>query len=380
MVESLWSLFDDEEGLVSNSIDSPSIIPANRYRARSLNERLAQIQRGYAAFKRFFRFEYLTFSLLLPLLGATTVSTPPSTRQFIGLVAVALSFHIFMCLQNDLVDLPLDRTQPARAEYPLVKGTVKPGTALVLALIQIPIAFAVTVWLGAPALAFAALGLAFVAMTIYNVWGKRTPFPILTDVIQGLAFASVCLYGAALLGPFTTLTFVLFGGVVIWMVLTNLLGGLRDLASDLDYGVLTTPIQLGARPVGALGQAIPRRLRWYAFTWLALLIALIWFGLVQNDAGLNAGSLLIPAVLILSVTAVILLAAFFRASNNYPRMIRRGELQLATTSATAIVLLLPTMDPRVMLFVVIIFLLPQVIPYASALYRAWRTRRLRSIT
>lgn len=365
---------------MSNYIDSPSIASANAHRTQSLNERLAQAQRTYTAFKRFFRFEYLSFSLLLPLLGATTVpATPPSTLQFVGLVAVAICFHIFMCLQNDVVDLPLDRTQPARAEYPLVKGTVKPRTALALALIQIPIAFGLTVWLGGTLPAFAVLALAFVAMTIYNVWGKRTPFPIVTDIVQGIAFASVSLYGAVVLGQFTTLTLVLFGGVVVWMVLTNLLGGLRDLTSDLNYGVLTTPIQLGARPAGEQGQVIPPRLRWYAYAWLGGLIALMVFGLVQNDPGYRAGTLvfLVPAVIVLSIVAFSLLVVFFRSASSFPRMIRIGELQLATSSATAVVLLLPIMDLRLMLFILFIFLLPQVLPYSQSLYRSWNARFLR---
>jgi hypothetical protein len=86
---------------------------------------------------------------------------------------------------------------------------------------------------------------------------------------------------------------------------------------------------------------------------------------------------LVPAVLALSIIAFSLLVVFFRSASDFPRMIRVGELQLATTSATAVVLLLPIMDPRLMLFILFIFLLPQVLPYLQALYRFWSTRFLR---
>ena len=60
-----------------------------------------------------------TFGPLLTGVGSvTTTSTPPSTGTLALVVAVGLAFHVFAYVLNDVVDLPIDRTEPRRATSP----------------------------------------------------------------------------------------------------------------------------------------------------------------------------------------------------------------------------------------------------------------------
>jgi hypothetical protein len=90
----------------------------------------------------FSRFSALGATAALPLLGAGSVSAQLTPRRATGLLAVASAFHLFAYLHNDICDLDLDRTQPRRRHYPLVRGAVQPELALGLALICVPLAFA----------------------------------------------------------------------------------------------------------------------------------------------------------------------------------------------------------------------------------------------
>lgn len=313
---------------------------------------------SWADIRHFLRFEYLPFAISLPLLGASSASSRLGFEQIVALACTALAFHIYTGLTNDLADLPLDRTQPMRAEYPLVKGTIQPWQALVVALVQIPIAAALTALQNGSVWAYAALGLGLVSITVYNVWGKRTPFPIATDLVQGVAFASLALYGAAAIGGVTPLTWIVFASIVAWMMLTNLLGGLRDLSSDFNHGARTTPIQFGARPQGN-GQLHPRPMRVYAYEWEAVMIGLGMLALILNPFGYAPALQLVVTIAFLSFSGVSawLLSVFFESAIDYPAMISIGRLQLLSSSTLILVLFGPYLDVGFLILLAIVFVL-----------------------
>jgi len=305
--------------------------------------------------KLLLRFEYLPFAICLPLLEAAASSRPLTIGQISGLVGIATVYHIYTALLNDIVDLPLDRTEPGRADYPLVRGKIQPGQALVVALAQIPLAILLTLLIGGDLRAYAVLGVAFLAITIYNVWGKRLAFPIVTDIVQGIAFASVALYGSVIPGPLTLLGVIVFVSVVVWMVLTNLLGGLRDLHGDLNFGVRTTPIQFGARPHG---QVIPGRVAVYAYSLQAIMIGLIGLALLYNEFGYGPimWAVVAAVMVALSLIALRLLQKFFTLAHDYSKMIATGQLQMAASSGSFILLLAPYMDWKLLFTLGIVFL------------------------
>ena len=119
---------------------------------------------------RFIRFSAVSFSIILPLLGAAAVSSPLMSYQILELLGVAMAFHIFAYVLNDVIDLPVDRTEPLRADYQLIQGTIQTRQALAVAFLQVPLALILTAWLGANGPAYIFLVVAFLLMTVYDLW------------------------------------------------------------------------------------------------------------------------------------------------------------------------------------------------------------------
>ncbi|GAC1567109.1 MAG: hypothetical protein NVS3B14_12130 [Ktedonobacteraceae bacterium] len=318
--------------------------------------------RGISVLRQIIHFSVLGFSIILPLLGAATVSSRLTSYKILGLVGAALTFHIFAYVLNDVIDLPLDRTQPLRADSPLVQGKIQPRLALVIALLQIPLALACTSFLDASSLAYVAIGSAFLLMTAYNVWGKGIPFPPLTDVIQGVAFGAMVLYGAAALpGRSSGILAVIFAFVIVFIVMINgIHGSLRDLANDLNYGACTTAILLGARPSGNRGLMIPLSFRLYALALQALLIVIILVPLFYNWFGypLLTWAITLSILLTFILLSLILLVVSARSIEDRSRLNFLGMLHISISLSSLLVLFVPYLSSSVLELVLVIYLVP----------------------
>jgi 4-hydroxybenzoate polyprenyltransferase len=253
----------------------------------------------------FLRFEYLVFAFLLPILGAASVRRSLDGLHVLWLLVSAFCLHVFISLQNDIVDLKLDRTDPRRRNHPLVKGTVRLAFASLLALVQLPLVVALIAWrgFGGPLVFSAALVVGM--LSVYNLWGKRNGFPPGTDLAQGIGFAGLAWFGAAGSGTPNELSRMVFWAVVLWMMQTNLLGGLRDLQTDSLFGVRTTPIFLGSY-IAPEGYRLSAKSRLYAYAVLCLQFAIPALFLWKQ------GTRMVPAGL--AATAAVILLAFVGAA------------------------------------------------------------------
>jgi 4-hydroxybenzoate polyprenyltransferase len=229
------------------------------------------------------RFALLGGTLVIALLGAGSAASGPTIVSLLLLLLGAVAFHNFTYVLNDLIDLPIDHTEPRRASSPLVRGIVRPEQALLFMILQIPIPFLVTAVLSGNFAAHLLMEAALLLMSIYNLWGKSNAYPILTDVAQGLSWGFLGAWAAlAMGGRLTPLTTVLFSYVMVYILLINgVHGSLRDLPNDWRYGVRSTAVFLGARLAGE-GILIPRRLRRYACLLQLLLSAIIFSSLAVN--------------------------------------------------------------------------------------------------
>jgi 4-hydroxybenzoate polyprenyltransferase len=106
--------------------------------------RLEPIWRGYLLVVRFTRFPAYCLTAILPLLGGVSASSQLTAFRIAVVLVVAGCFHIFAYVLNDVIDLPVDRTQSLRQRDPLVSGIISPRRALGIALVQIPLALALT--------------------------------------------------------------------------------------------------------------------------------------------------------------------------------------------------------------------------------------------
>lgn len=208
----------------------------------------------------------MNFTLLLPLVGAASTQGELAPQVAAILLCIAIAFHIFGYVLNDVADLWLDRSEPLRADSPLVQGILSRSQALWLALLQLPPAFALAVYAGAAPAALSMLALAFAALAGYDLFGKRCAWPPLTDALQALGCCALLLMGAFWHGPRRSPELAwLTAYVFIYVLLANgFHGALRDLANDFARGARTTAIWLGARPGAGDAVTISRRLLVYA--------------------------------------------------------------------------------------------------------------------
>jgi 4-hydroxybenzoate polyprenyltransferase len=302
----------------------------------------------------------LGFTLLLPLLGAASTQRELPVAQVPALLAVALAFHIFAYVLNDVADLWLDRTEPLRADSPLVRGVLSRRAALALAWSQPPLAFAFALQAGADTAALAMLGHAFLAMTSYDLYGKRCPWPLATDAIQATGWCALALFGAWTGAPVLRADTVwLLCYIFLYVLQINgIHGGLRDLANDYRRGARTTAIWLGARPRGATAVTLAWPLTTYALLLQgalmgAALLTLHAIGHTRAQRGL--ASVLVIAVVTVSTAA--LFAALTRRGQRRA-LLTAGALHIVVTLATLPALYLPLLGLAPAMVVAACFALP----------------------
>ena len=165
-----------------------------------------------------FRFGHVAiwgYTAVLPLIGAGTANGAVNGWQVAGLLGTAVAYHLYAYLLNDLIDLPLDKTQPSRQNYPLVRGLVTVQQVRLWVAVQLPILLLLWWSLGADGLALLCLAWAVGGMTLYNFVGKRSPLPPLTDLVQGSSWAAFLLFGGFVVGQPTPQTWMAAGFIIM---------------------------------------------------------------------------------------------------------------------------------------------------------------------
>lgn len=318
------------------------------------------------------------YTAVLPLIGAGTTGADVSVGQMGALLVTAVSFHIFAYLLNDIIDLPLDKTQPSRLNYPLVSGLMTLQRTRLLAVVQLP--FLLLLWwlLDGNGLSLLYLLWAMGGMAIYNFLGKRNPLPPLTDFVQGTSWAALLLFGAASVAEPTSQTWLAAGFIIVYILLVNgINGSLRDLAKDLAFGARTTAIWSGARPFPTNHFSIPTRLRLYAFFWQAVLsgISFVFFmghRLTQTNADFWFGG----AIVLLNFLCWGVLWQLTKPRS----LIQKTEPLLMTHNILMLLLLftavLPTFNSPIIWTTLLVFTLPLLTADWLIERRKWVIRQL----
>lgn len=337
-----------------------------------MEKRWPSLRQFFFSVGLFIRFPSLGASIIMALFGAVSVARRlPSANgrlpsamavsgpQIAGIILGAVAFHSFAYVLNDLVDLPIDRTEPRRKQFPLVRGLVPPRAALLFVLLQIPLTFAITYWLGGDGQAYAVLAAGFGFMAVYDVWGKRLFLPPLTDVAQGIGWGCLAVWAAALMpGELTRLTGLLFVYLVLFITLINgLHGSLRDLANDFQHGVRSTAVYLGVSPQR---NELPPRLKRYAFVLQATLIVVSFIPFFGNMLEYSAGAYLVTgtAVALLNLAAWRLLQRALNLIADRPQMLAIGTLHLLALFGVLVALFTFRLPGWLQMVVLPLFLTP----------------------
>ncbi len=309
----------------------------------------------------FVRLSALGTTLAVVLLGAASVSPSLPWATAAVLVVVAVGFHVYVFVSNDVIDLPLDRLEPRRAVSPLVRGTIGRDAALAIALAAVPVTLAgAGSGPGGPRAWWSLVG-GFALMTVYNLLNKRTSVPWLLDVVQGVGWAAFFLYGAATRGPWGALTWWLAAFWIGFIVLANgVHGALRDVANDARCGARTTAIALGARadPDGRV--VLPRAVVRYAWALHVGLMGVVLGAWALGGLGYGAVARGVTLVAIVGVgTAGAWALAVAANGGGDPETLRlAGTLHLLLLMAAPVVLLLPWLETRFRVVVTVGFLAP----------------------
>jgi 4-hydroxybenzoate polyprenyltransferase len=281
---------------------------------------------------RFGRFSALSFTLMTILLGAATAEPRISLELIFGLLGIGLAFHLFAYIHNDFADLAIDLSEPLRRHSPLVLGMIRPRTALAVALLQVPLAFGLHWWLGGDSRAATALAVALLLLAVYNVWGKRVPVPVFSDLVQAFGWVTLAVYGALMARRTpNAVTGTLASLIVVYVLMINgIHGGLRDLANDYRCGARTTAILLGAKPDAESGTLMPRRLFIYAIALQGLLLCIIALCLSLNLPRYDTNSRLATAAIVVLVNLGLayLTRTAVRRHASKPDLIQAGILHL----------------------------------------------------
>jgi 4-hydroxybenzoate polyprenyltransferase len=187
----------------------------------------------------------------LPLLTGALLADPRvSASILLKLAAVGLLAHVYGFVLNDVADVGIDRENPQRQYSPLVQGRVSLRLALVVIVATIPLAHAVLASVRTCSIPdHLLLGMAFFLAAIYNLLGKRFRFlPLLPDLCLGLAVGFLALLGSHLtIGHIPGVAILIGAFYALQLMLINSLhGGIKDIDTDLQCGLLTTPIWWGS--------------------------------------------------------------------------------------------------------------------------------------
>jgi len=302
------------------------------------------------------RFSTLGFTGLLPLVGMASVAPGWDGARGAWLLAIALSFHVFAYMLNDVVDLWVDRTEPLRADSPLVRGAISRAHALALALAQPPLALFCAQAAGASLAAIGWLVLAFAAMAAYDLWGKRCPWPLLTDAVQSVGWCALLAAGAAFDGasPGAATGWIAAYVFLCVMLVNGVHGALRDLANDQARGARTTAAWFGARAGVGTAVHVPPALTAYALALQAGLAASAGFAL----AALAAGPLTQAAVALALLVGATTLARGFRRIGDRRGLVATGAVNIVATLLVLPLLALARLGPTGSGVLLLVFTLP----------------------
>lgn len=314
---------------------------------------------GLKRLSRFLRLAAAGATVAIPLLGAVTALSEPGLEVIAGIAAVGLAHHVFSFVLNDVIDLPIDRTEPRRSPSPLVQGVVSPRFATIVAVFAGLLGLALSAFLGASLRAQVLLVASYLFVTAYDVWGKKTLLPPLIDMTQGVGWALLAWYGAELAGGATAVTAVFAVFLVGYITLANgVHGGLRDLENDLSHQARTTAIFLGAVPLPGGGARCPRTLRRYAVAldiWNAMVVGVIIVTLAYQGWTLAYA---LTAWLALAVASTRLLYKALMGAADRRTMMVLGTSHLIVSFAIAVAVLLPVAPPAIALFVLVVYVSP----------------------
>lgn len=240
-------------------------------------EYMMSIVDSFKKFSFFFRIHLFGYTITLVLVGIGVMEPDLSIQELMGWVIIAILYHVFAYVSNDLSDLEIDRTAKARQQAPLVSGTASISKTWLLVIFAVGGALGLAGLLGHPIYAPGILAVSITAMALYNWKGKRSRFPPLYDFLQGLAWGCLLLLGvgSGTADAFSLLFWLCLYQIVFIMLINGFHASLRDIKNDRLHGACTTAVLLGAEVDAGDCLIISNPLKRYVIALNVLLLGLM---------------------------------------------------------------------------------------------------------
>lgn len=212
-----------------------------------------------AAAARLVRLFSMGATISYALVGSATSTRSASILQVLGYLALGMATHVHAAIFNDVIDFPIDRTEPRRMDSPLVRGDVSRAAAAGVAMASFAVSAALMLALGAAREAWLAWFLAIGLVDVYTLIGKRVRWAVISDAVQGVGTACFVWVGAALTGEVTAATVAAMSYVAGYVMMVNgVHGTVRDMANDAARGARTTALMFGAHVDESGAAVLPR--------------------------------------------------------------------------------------------------------------------------
>jgi 4-hydroxybenzoate polyprenyltransferase len=241
----------------------------------------------FALFKEHVYLSRFAFTLFIPLVSAATVTHAelPAFSTILIIIAVAWAFHMTYYGFNDFADYELDKLLGRKDDHPLVRGDISRRTALIITIAHTIGLFVIEILSGTTPQLLLLLVIACGGVIIYDLWGKKNPFPPLTDAIESIGFVALSLYGATKAGTPTILSYILALNIGLFLnFVTGSFLGIVDIVGDLKGGAKTTAIWFGTHPgEGSSLPHIPRGLTILGGVQILMLLIMNFLPLFRND-------------------------------------------------------------------------------------------------
>ena len=249
----------------------------------------------------------ILFLGLMPVFGA--VCNGEFSLVHLGvLLGIGLLAHIFTFVQNDYYDVEVDRRSKYAEGRPLITGGVPRRHALILFLSSFILSLGLALVFVFSVRSVLFLLLSFLFMTVYNLYSKRVPG---MEFVLGFGVLSYGLFGgytvSDTLSPLVIIISLI--GFFQWVFSVGISANLKDVESDAQLGIRTTPILYGVHVANThLKKTTIFVLFAYGIKTLHLFVALLPF-LLGYTSTMVAG-LPIPLLSYVFIAAILLFTTY----------------------------------------------------------------------
>lgn len=223
---------------------------------------MTSLKNKIKAYLRLIRIHTIIATALTPSLGAfATYSVledkliPTNFLQiFLPLFFVGIIVHLFGEILNDYMDYDIDKANIELSEKPLVSGDVSKRSALLGLLLCFIFLIIIILYSNFSILSLIFLSIGASTGILYQLISKKW---LHSAVLLGLYVFFIIMFGAAFARPYDnvlslpSLVYIisLLGFFQLW-INTAILGHLKDIKNDAEYGVKTFPMIFGVKVEG----------------------------------------------------------------------------------------------------------------------------------